>query len=216
LTVLIPFILYLLYERKFYGIGFLLIGSIFLTFYKQQFELRQTIPTPFKRIPFEFIVGFRRTFIMLIAMYLLLWQAIQVDNFNLALFCLGFTFLIFCSYYFEPEKIYFVWIFSKDPNQFLLHKLSLGLLSALILSMPLCLILLVCYPSNWFLIIGVEMIGFIILVAIILAKYSAFPHQMNLPQVILFTLSLVFPFLLFFTIPIFYIQAKRKLRPILR
>lgn len=216
LLLQLPFILYLLYERKFYGAVVLFVGAIMLSFYKQQLELRQTIPTPFKRMPFEFIVGFRKTFILVLAMYPLVWQAIQVDNFNLALFCLIANFLIFTSYYFEPEKVFFVWMFNKDPNKFLLHKIGFGILSSIILSAPLCLILLLWDPSNWFLILGVEMIGLVIIVAIILAKYSAFPHQMNLPQVILFTLCVVFPLLLFFAIPVFYFQAKKRLRLIIR
>ena len=211
----LPFMLYLIYEQKFLFAGGLVLASCLLSLYRQQFGIGQVIPTPFKRIPFEFIVGFRQSVIFLLGVYFLLAKAIQVDNYKLSLFCIPVSFLICCSYYFIPEKTYFVWMFNMDTNQFLKHKIALGLFSGLIITLPLCIILMIAYPEVWYFILGLEMLGSVVLLTMILAKYSAFPNEMNIPQVILFVLCLVFPFLLPFAILIFYKQAKRRLIPIL-
>jgi len=214
--VALPFIIYLLYETRWLVAGALLIASMLLAFYTNKGAFNRVVPTPFRKMPFEFIIGFRKSFILLFGVILLLAKAIQVDNFYLALFCLGFSFLIYCSYYLDPEKEYFVWIFDMNVNQFLKHKITLGLVSALLLSVPLMIILMIVYPSQWLLIIGVEAVGLLIVISIILAKYSAFPGPLNLPQTILFILSLLFPFILLVVIPLFYVQAKRKLSMVLR
>ena len=210
-----PFMVYLIYERKFYTACVLVLLSFLLTLYRQQIGFSKVLPTPFKKWPFEFIVGFRKTFILHLGVYLLLAKGIQVGNYKLALFCLPVCFLICCSYYLNPERVYFVWIFEMKTLQFLRHKISVGLLSVLAMSIPLAIVLLVAFPDLWYLILGLEVLGLIIILTIILAKYSAFPYEMNLPQVILFVLCLVFPFLFPVAIYIFYSQAKRKLLPIL-
>lgn len=216
LLAAIPFVIYLIYESRWLVSGILLLGSLLLVFYPKKFGISRVIPTPFKKMPFEFIVGFRKTFLLFLLDLFVLVKAIQVDNFYLALFCLAACFLIFCSYYFEPEKKYFVWMFDMNVNQFLKHKIKFGIISSLILTIPFAIALLIFYPAEWFLILAVEVIGLIVVLTIVLAKYSAFPGQMNLPQTILFVLSLFFPFLLVFAIPIFYTQAKRRLSTILR
>lgn len=216
LLVQFPFLTYLLYETRFYSAVVLVFISFLLALYTKGSILNLAIPTPFKRMPFEFIVGFRNTLLILLGEIILLAKAIQIGNFYLGLFCLGSSFLVYCSYYFEPEKSYFVWIYDKSINQFLQHKITFGIIGGLTLSLPLFIAILIVFPAEWFLISAVEVIGLIVLMTMILAKYSAFPSQMNIPQAILFILSLFFPFLLVFAIPIFYFQAKRKLSTVLR
>ncbi|MBK7030860.1 MAG: hypothetical protein IPH45_17355 [Bacteroidales bacterium] len=45
-----------------------------------------TIPTPFSKHPFEFAVGFRKTFLAWLFAYFLTIMAISVGNFNLGVF----------------------------------------------------------------------------------------------------------------------------------
>lgn len=214
--VAIPFILYLVYERC-YMFSIAVFGfAIIFSFVKNRFSSSQVIPTPFKRMPFEFVVGIRKSVPVLIGVCLLLAKAIQVDNFYLALFCLAVLFLIFCGYYFYPEKKYFVWIFNKTINAFLKQKITFGLSAGFVLTMPICWILFYFYPEHWMLILGLEVMGLLILLSVILVKYAAFPKEMNLQQAILFTLSLIFPPLVLLSIPLFYVQARRKLQMILR
>jgi len=59
-------------------------------------------------------------------------------------------------------------------------------------------------------------IGLHLLITIILAKYSAYPNEMSLPQGILFSLSLMLPPALFITIPLFYYQSIKSLTSILK
>lgn len=214
--VFLPFILFMLYKRCYLFSITLFAISILFSFVNNRFGSSKVVPTPFKRMPFEFSVGIRQSVPVLLGVCLLLAKAIQVDNFYLALFSLGVLFLIFFSYYFYPEKKYFVWIFSKTINEFLKQKLLFGLCAGFVLTMPICGILFCFYPERWILICSLELVGLLILLSVILVKYAAFPKEMNLPQAILFTLSLIFPPLLLLSIPLFYVQARRKLQLILR
>jgi hypothetical protein len=53
------------------------------------------------------------------------------------------------------------------------------------------------------------------LTTIILAKYAAFPHQVNLPQFVILAVSVWFPPLLIAVIPFFYRQSVKRLNEIL-
>ena len=212
----LPFVIYLFYEKCWLVGGGLLAIALLLSFYRNKSVFNRAIPTPFRKMPFEFTIGFRKSLLVLLGVVLVMVKAVQVDNFYLALFGLAVWFLIFCSYYFDPEKRYFVWMFDMNVNQFLKHKIKFGIIASLIMTLPMVSGLILVNPDKYLFVLAVECIGLLVVVSIILAKYSAYPHQINLPQLILFILSLFFPFFLFFSIPIFYTQARRKLSRILR
>jgi hypothetical protein len=50
---------------------------------------------------------------------------------------------------------------------------------------------------------------------VILAKYSAYPGEMNLPEGMIIAISIYFPPLLLAIIPFFYTKSIRKLKYIL-
>ena len=60
------------------------------------------------------------------------------------------------------------------------------------------------------------LIGFAFLMLIILAKYAAYPAEMNLPEGIMIALCLIFPPLLLGLIPFFYRKAVNKLTFLLK
>ncbi len=50
------------------------------------------------------------------------------------------------------------------------------------------------------------------MMTIILAKYSAYPQEMNIPKGILIAFSIYFPPFLLVLIPLFYLKSVKKLK----
>jgi len=211
----IPFIIYLFINAEILIAAILLPMAVLLAFYRNKNLISKTIFTPFKRYPFEFIVGFRKTFWVFGLAYFLIYKAIVVDNYNLGLFGLLLIFLTCMYYYQKVEHEYFVWIFSSGTKEFLWGKLVASIICVTILSILALIGMLICFSQNWLITIMVYLVGYVFLGSMILAKYSAYPYEMNLPQGIFYAFSLFLPPLLIISILIFYAQSKRKLDPIL-
>ncbi|MEM8524443.1 MAG: ABC transporter permease [Bacteroidota bacterium] len=214
--IVLPFCLYLIYEGSYWlALGLPIVASLLANFtFRQVFHF--TIPTPFWKFPFEFIVGFRKLSLLVLIGFLLTFQAIRVENHNLGFFSLGLQFFIALMYYNQPENPYFVWIFKGTSQQFLRKKIVAGLICSSITNFLIFSILIFFFSEHWMILIGIQIFGYVLLIAIILAKYSAFPSEMSLPQVLLYLISLIFPPLFLFTIPMFYKQSKQKLKPFLK
>lgn len=215
LLISLPFQLFLITENEWLICLLLLISSIGLAMIQRRAIFNRSLPTPFKAFPFETIVGFRKTILLLLLIYFVIFKSIQVNNFNLGLVGLAFIFLIFTSYYFKAEHISFAWIFSDDANSFLLKKLKFGYISSLITSAPVVTCLAIAFPDKILFILLVELLGFGILTTIILAKYSTFPKEMSIIQIILFSLTIWFPPMILLIIPIFYKHSNKNLKNIL-
>lgn len=213
---ILPFTFYLIYEKNYLiAIGLFLLSFIFATFKPKKFGGSTTIPTPFKRFPFEFIIGFRKSMLFLLLICFLTYKSIEVNNFNLGLFAIGLLFFTTMSYYAKPEEKFFVWMYSVDSRPFLRTKIKTALWCATILTTPILIALMIAYPTGWLIIIGTQVMGYLFLIAMVLAKYSAFPKEINIPQAILLGLSILFLPMILFTIPIFYKQSIKRLKPIL-
>ena len=214
-AVSFPFIAYILYEKELMlGLSIFPI-AIALVFLTAKRIIHTTIPTPFRKFPFEFIVGFRQYFWLFIIAYFLVFKGIQVDNFYLSVFGHGMIFLIAMLFYQKPESYYFVWIHKAQPTQFLLDKFKVSSICISMLSVVTLIALLVIYPFKWMILLAVHILGYIILGSIIVAKYSSYPNQMNVPQALFYALSLSFPPLLLVAIWVFYRKSIRRLEPIL-
>ncbi len=211
LLLCLPYVIYLLYVGEFYAVGVLLLLAIIFSFIVFKTYVQNTIPTPFKKIPFENIIGFRKNWWLYLLLYFIVFQSVRVDNFNLGLVALGAIFLVQMSAYFTQESQFLVWIYNKNPNQFLLSKVKDAILSCLILSLPVALVLLLFNSQHFLIILGVLFIGLIYSSSIVLAKYSAYPNEISLPQAILYAISLVFPPLLLVIMCIFYSKSKKNL-----
>lgn len=213
--IVTPFILFVIFKHAFLFIIPLFTIAIALVFFNSNLNWNKVLPTPFKKFPFEFIVGFRKTFLFFLFSFFLIYKAIQVDNYELGLSALGASFFTIMSFYTNPEKKYFVWIFSKNPSGFIKRKMIDASLCTFILTTPALIILLTCFQENILITIALNLIGYIFVYSIIVAKYSAFPKQMNIPQALLYVLAIGFAPLMLVIIPIFYIKSKGKLTPIL-
>jgi len=211
----LPFISFLLFEKDFLTVFILIPIAGLMAFFRTTQYLNKTIPTPFKKFPYEFIVGFRKTCWLVIFAYFLIIKSIHVGNYNLGLFGLALIFVISMFYYQKPEPEFFVWIHSCQASEFLKAKFLNSIICISILSFLGLIGMIMGFSSNWLTTIFVYLGGYIILGSMIMAKYSAYPHEMNIPQGVLYALSLMFPPMLLITIWLFYTKSIKRLKPIL-
>lgn len=207
----IPFVLFFLFKQEWL-LAFILpltTGSLALFNFRNQ--LNYTIPTPFTKFPFEFIIGFRNTYYLFGLSYFLTLMAIQVGNFNLGIFTILLVFGVCLSFYAKPEEEYFVWIFSKNPQAFLFSKIWFALICATILVLPIIIGLMIFFSSNWWIVLIVLCAGYLYLITMVLAKYAAYPREINVPQAIIITLGVWLPPLLLGIIPFFYNKSIKNL-----
>jgi hypothetical protein len=210
-TIAFPFLVFLIFSQAVFATGILLICSVALGVFEFTTSISFTMPTPFYKRPFEFIVGFRRSVLYFVFAYGIACIAIYVNNFNLCLFALGVNFLLILGFYVKPENEFFVWSFAASPKLFLQKKIKIALGQATALSLPMLLLLSLFYPEHLLLITLVALLGLMYIVTFVVAKYGAFPNEMDLKEGILIALSISIPPLVLVVIPYFYIKAKKQL-----
>lgn len=211
----LPFLSFLAYKKEFIFVLTLVIFSIFMALINLNVYTGFTIPTPFSKKPFEYPVGFRKTFFIFPITYFLTFISISVSNFNLGVFSIILTGLICMSYYSKPEDEYFVWNFNLSAKTFLLQKIKISLLYFSFLALPSIVGLAIFFSEEILVLVSVLLLIMVYLGTFVLAKYSAYPHEMNLPQGILILISMLFPPALLGIIPYFYKQSVLKLSSIL-
>lgn len=213
--VVLPFIAFLIYKQLFPSAIILTTLTLLMALVNFTKTFNYTIPTPFYNKPFEFTVGFRNTFYLFIFAYFLTYMAVSVGNFNLGVFALLLSFLVSLSFYSKLENEYYVWAFNVRPKRFLIEKIKTGLFHSTILALPIILVLEIFFYSETYTLLIFILLCYVYLVTIILAKYSAYPNEMNLPQAILIGISLLFPPILIGIIPFFYLRSIKRLNDIL-
>jgi hypothetical protein len=211
----IPFVTILLSKSFILEASILFLSSIILALFSLQSNINLAIPSPFSKRPYEFSTGFRKTIFMFPISYGLTVIAIHADNLNLGIFAFLLVFLTSLSYYYNPEQDYYVWVHAETPNVFLKHKVISASKNVTLLLTPIILSLLIFFPGEFKLMFLFLLIGLLFLWTVILAKYSAYPEEINLPEGIVIAFSLYFPPLLLAIIPFFYRKSVRKLKYLL-
>jgi hypothetical protein len=211
LILYIPFAIVLVLKGLFLEAGMLFLPSAIIAFSSFQTQTLYTIPTPFSKRPFEFTVGFRNTFLLFLGIYCLTVIAIKVGNFNLGIFTLGVIFLICANFYSKTEQDYFVWIHASNPKKLLINKMFNAIRDTMLLALPIIIALLIFSPHQMMIILGLPIFGLMAVCTFILAKYSVYPRDMNLPEGIALSSILYFPPLILFLIPFFYLKSLKKL-----
>lgn len=209
--LVLPFVVFLCYKTQILLAACLLLGALVTSLFNSGTRFNLTIPTPFFRFPFEFTTGFRKYWLLYVMAYFIAWKAIEVDNFNLGVGSLAFLSLLAMSHYALPENEYYVWIYNCTAQRFLLKKTATAWLYLSLLALPLVLILSVFFwDKSWilFLVLG---LGLFLIWEMILAKYSAYPREMSLPQAVFFSLGIWFPPLLLVVVPLLYKKAVQQL-----
>lgn len=215
LLIACPFLIFLLYFQSIWVILILIFASVIMSFFDFKTNFNYTIPTPFSLKPFEFPIGFRKTFYFFPFAYFLTYQSILSENFNLGVFSMLIIVVVILSYYSKPEKDFFVWSFNLSSKNFLMNKIMIGLLYSTLLSLPVIISLIIFFPNNTLILMGFLLLSYFYIIAIILAKYSAYPNEMSLPEGILIAFSIMFPPILLGVIPLFYSKSVNKLNLIL-
>ena len=213
--VVLPFIIFLVYQQLFISVIILAILSMLMALLNFSRSFNYTIPTLFYKKPFEFTVGFRNTFYLYLFAYFLTFMSASVGNFNLGIFALLMVFLISISFYSKLENEYYIWIFKDTPKKFLLKKIRTAFVYSTILSLPIIIVLGIFFINEANTLLLSLLLGYAYIITMILAKYSAYPNEMNLPQGILIGISLLFPPILIGIIPFFYLQSVKRLNDIL-
>jgi hypothetical protein len=171
----------------------------------------KTLPTPFFKKPDEFTSGFRKTILLLLAAYTLAVIALSVDNFNLGVFTVLLIFMVCMSFYGSPEGEYFIWIHNRNPHEFLKHKLLNACKNTLTLALPVIVLLFSKYPDKVIILAGFCAVGICFLSTVILAKYSVYPSEINVPESLLIGICIFFPPAFLAVIPFFYKKSVTKL-----
>ncbi|MEM9822203.1 MAG: ABC transporter permease [Bacteroidota bacterium] len=210
-----PFYLFLLYQGAFLLAQVLLLGAVAVALIAFGKQIFWSIPTPFYRRPFEFVAGFRNTFMLCFAAYALTVIAISVGNFNLGIFAMMVIYLLCMSFYGRVEAQFYVWIYALGPKAFLWRKIKTAIGQSLLLGGPIILSLFLCWPEYYRVLIGFMLLGYVYLLGMILAKYSAFPGKMNFPQELLLGWGILLPPILLAVLPFFYSQSLNHLKEVL-
>ena len=211
-----PFLLFLAYKEQFLLMLIASLGAMAMALLHFSASVNTTLPTPFGKKPFEFTVGFRRTFLLFPAAYFLTFMAILADNFNLGIFSLLTIGITCLSYYAKPENEYFVWNYNLTPQQFLVEKVKTGFLQFTLLSLPVLVALGIFFPDNALVLMAFFALCLVYLATLIFVKYAAFPHEINVFQAIAVGFSFIVPPILLVITPLFYIQAVKALNTILK
>ena len=214
--ICLPFCVLLLYHRALPEAILLLAGGALLSGFTLRSNLNYALPTPFYHRPFEFTVGFRNTVYLLPLPVVLTVIALSVDNLNLGMFAMLLVFLITLTYYAKPENQYFVWTYSTTPAGFLFEKLKTATLYAALLVAPIVVSLALFYPQHTGIILLLALTGLAFLWTMVLAKYAAYPNELNLPEGILMAFCIYFPPFLLALIPFFYSKSIKKLHALLK
>ena len=188
---------------------------ISLSFINTNTNFNYTIPTPFNKYLFEYAKGFRTTFFLFPIAYFITYKSISAENFNLSIGSLFFVGLICMSYYQKTENDFFVWNSKLTTKSFLIKKIKTSILYFSILSLPIVLVILLFYRDQILLTLELFLLCCIYLATIILAKYAAFPKNIDIPQTVLVLLSFMLPPFLIAVIPWLYIESTKNLNPIL-
>jgi hypothetical protein len=215
LTSSIPFFIFFIFKSQFIFAIILLILSSLLSFISLENKSNFTLPTPFKKTPFEFTMGFRKSILVLLFAYLLGIISIRVNNFNLGAFSVAVTLLIYISFYSIVENEFYVWVYSSKPKEFVLLKIKSIVLNSILLSIPLIILLALFFPSKILALCVILALGILINIILVLAKYSVYPQRLNIQLSLLIAMSfLLFPTLLI-TIPYLYKKTINNLKVIL-
>ena len=210
------FVIFLFFKNEYISGFIFLLTALAISQFNKIGSINFVIPTPFYKKPFEFIVGFRKTFFIYLLLYFVSYMAISVQNFNLGLFTLIAVLLIPFSFYTKPEHPFYVWIHSQSPSEFIYGKIITAILFSSALALPIVIPMMIYFPlDNFETILLVSIVAYFVLVAGVLGKYSFFPHETPIP-VIFTAISILFPPLLIFVIPYFYSKSNKSLKKLLK
>ena len=211
LIISIPFVTLLLIENQYIAALGLLVASVFLAFVNLNSK-SIVLPTPFSKSPYEFTVGFRKSFLFILMVYGLSVISVCVNNLNLGLFSFFVLCIICTTYYGKVENEYYVWIFAESPNKYLTHKILTAIKNTFLMAFPMMALLTAFSPENWWIVLLITAIGMILVITFLLAAYSTYPPGEIGFLELIFILAIFIPPFVLVVIPYFYVRSINRLK----
>ena len=213
---ILPFLAFLMYKKEFLVSFVLLSTTILASVFNFKNNNSIYLPTPFSKKPFEFSVGFRKTFFVFPLCYGLVIISSQVANVNLGIFALIAIFMITTAYYTKREPDMYIWMHKQTPKEFIHSKTKQGIIYLLALQLPATCILAIAFPEHIFILLFTLILSALALYVRIVIKYALKGNEgMNVVEAFIYWISvLIFPFLLVL-LPLYYKQAIHKLTNLL-
>lgn len=215
LVTVFPFVLALCVSGNYLPAMGVLAMAMMMAISSFKVKWQIVIPTPFYRHPFEFIIGFRWSFVLFGLGYFLTYISIVHQNFGIGVFVI-IAFSCLCSlYHSSAEDWQYIWIFAYPAHKFLLYKSLIATAYTLLLCLPVLMALIFAFPERLLSLMAFQALGLLILYLGVASKYTSYPGSMNMKNALLMLFSFIIPPMLLFTVPFFYIQAKQQLKDIL-
>jgi len=217
LMFVLPFCFVLLIHKQFLLTFGLLVIAILIAlaacWNRKKLNL-PPLPTPFSKRLFEFALGFRVSFPLVLFLYYVVLMAIVHDNFNLGIVAVYVIVITCMGYYTTMEPDYYVWLHNDNPKRFLFQKLKTAILYAFALVVVPIVALSVFFSEFiWILLLAI-LIGFLNLVITILLKYKEFPKPFHIGDGLLLAACVIcplYPPLVLLPIPLtFHLFGKAK------
>ena len=213
--VTLPFDCFLVYKGVHLLAVLLTFIAILMAFVDFKTKSNLTIPTPFSKKPFEFSVGFRKTFISFIFAYFLAFKAVESNNFKISFLSYLLIGITCFSYYNKPEDKLLIWIYNFSATRFLWHKMLTALWHVTILCLPVLVLIAGFYPTEIISQLVAILIIYVVLTTAILIKYSSL-GQINHSITKLVMISVFLPPLLIVVLPMLYSTSIKNIRHILQ
>ena len=188
-----PFVLYLaIQSHVLYALAATVL-AVMLSFFRASNPSNIVLPTPFNPVAFEFIRGFRKTFLLFALAYALAFIANLSNNPNLGVAAVLLPVLISMSYFNYREPAYFIWIQSASPGDFLIRKATTSSIYAALLAAPAFIILAFGHLRQFDMFLLALLLGLAFLWGVIFAKYASFPLEISIPHSMMIALCIMLP-----------------------
>lgn len=190
----------------------LLFGLLVFSCGLRNIHRSSSLSTPFRKYPFEFIILFRRLWVIYFLLYGIGLIALYVHNFNMLAVLTVISCLLSLQAYelLEPRDL--LWNYTMSARAFLWHKLRRAYWQLALLISPFLLALLGMQTADFLLILGAYLFVCLLLSLLIIVKYAVYPRATGLGEGVLVGCTAVFPLLLLGVLPYYYRKALRNLK----
>jgi hypothetical protein len=216
LLLVIPFVLFLLFKQRFLLALLLPIAASLFVFVKTNSNFNPVLPTPFYKNPFEFIVGFRKSILLIVGAYFIAFMAVKVSNVGLGYAVIILLSFVCSTFYTKQEPSYYVWQSSSSPTTFIHKKMGIALIHFCLLVLPIVLVFCIRFPLSISVIGLLFLVGLIFVLTSLLSKYASFPQALNPSKAMALMFSAWFPPMLIVFTFVFYYQSIKSVQAILK
>ena len=208
---LVLFLILTVYFAYFSAAAVLLCSIFLFAYLDGSNRSKRSLPTPFRRYPFEFIIHFRRSWYVYLLLYAVAAIALFVQNFNLLAVVLAVLGVVGLQAYAEVESVELQWNYSMSPAKFLQHKIKRGVTQQSVLLLLPLLVAAMVFPGQVLWLLVIFLIANVVLILAIVMKYAVFPKRIGLVMTFILLMAIGLPFLLIGLIPYYYRVAQRNL-----